>query len=140
MSIETIAYILAGLGLVVVVLTRIRLRKQDAAGRARVPASLLNLHTGCGLIGLGAWVTYLVAPEDSSAGSAVVGIVALGFLWVVGLTGLLILLRWLPTRGRHADAVGEDSWSDGPGLSVLAHVGMFVGVCIFTIGYMLGSL
>lgn len=140
MSLDVIAYILSGLGLVVVVLTRVRLRKEDAAGSARVPALLLNLHTVCGVLGLGLWVTYLVAPDDSTAGSPLIGIVALAFLWVVAVCGLVILLRWLPTHGRHANAVTDDSWSEGPGLSVLAHVGMFLGVAVFTISYMLGVL
>ncbi len=58
--------------------------------------------------------------------------VALACWWLTALAGLLILLRWLPSRGRHASGGGEDSWSDGPGLSVLAHVGMLVGVLVFT--------
>jgi hypothetical protein len=139
-SIEVIAYVLTGLGLVVVVLTRVRLRKEQVAGRSAVPTLILNLHTFFGVVGLAIWVTYLVAPEDTPAGSPLTGIIALACLWIVALCGLLILLRWLPTRGRHASFVSEDTWSDGPGLSVLAHVGMFVGVSIFTIGYMLGSL
>jgi hypothetical protein len=139
-SLQAVAYILSGLGLVVVVLTRVRLRKDDAAGRARVPASLLNLHTGCGIVGLAAWVTYLAAPDDSRLGGPLAGIIAIAFLWVTSVCGLVILLRWLPTHGKHANAVTEDTWTEGPGLSVLAHVGMFLGVCFFTIGYMLGSL
>jgi hypothetical protein len=26
-----------------------------------------------------------------------------------------------------------DSWGEGPGLSILAHVGMFAGVALFTV-------
>ena len=52
------------------------------------------------------------------------------------MAGLLILVRWLPTRGKHASDGSEDSWSDGPGLSILAHVGMLVGVCVFTWAYL----
>lgn len=140
MSIQVIAYILAALGAVVVVLTRVRLRKERVAGRSEVPPLILNLHTVLGVIGLVVWVTYLVSPDDSPTGTPLVGIIALAMLWVVAVCGLLILLRWLPTHGRHASGASEDSWSEGPGLSVLAHVGMFVGVSIFTIGYMLGAL
>jgi len=54
---------------------------------------------------------------------------------VVTLAGLLILVCWLPSSGRHAVEAREDSWSEGPGLSVLAHVGMLVGVLVFTYAY-----
>jgi hypothetical protein len=59
-------------------------------------------------------------------------VVSLACWWLTAIAGLLILLRWLPSRGRHASVGGEDNWSDGPGLSVLAHVGMLVGVLVFT--------
>lgn len=140
MSIQVIAYVLAALGGLVVVLTRVRLGKEKAAGRTHVPALILNLHTGLGLMGLVLWVVYLVAPEDSTAGSTLVGIIALACLWVVAVCGVLIMLRWLPSRGRHASPVAEDGWTEGPGLSVLAHVGMVAGVAVFTLGYMLGAL
>ncbi|HQR25606.1 MAG TPA: hypothetical protein PLP61_01090 [Nocardioides sp.] len=140
MSIEVIAYILAVLGLVVVVLTRIRLRKERVAGRTHVPSLVVNLHTVLGLVGMGLWIAYLAAPGDSPLGSPLLGIIALACLWVVAVCGLLILARWLPSRGRHVSEVTEDSWSDGPGLSVLAHVGMVVGVAVFTVGYMVGTL
>jgi len=140
-SIQVIAYILAGLGAVVVVLTRVRLRSEAAAaGRAQVSTVVVNTHTLLGVVGLITWVVYLVTPGESGAAQPVVGIVALACLWVVALCGLLILMRWLPTHGRHASEAVEDSWSDGPGLSVLAHVGMFVAIAIDTLAYMLGSL
>ncbi len=140
MSLEVAVYVLTALSLVVVVLTRLRLRKESAAGQSQVPRAVLHAHTGFGLIGLAAWVTYLVAPEDSQAADPVVGIVGLACLWIVVVCGLLILLRWLPSHGRHASERAEDSWSDGPGLSVLAHVGMFVGVAIETVSYALGLI
>jgi hypothetical protein len=56
---------------------------------------------------------------------------------VVTVAGLLILVRWLPSHGKHASDGSHDSWSDGPGLSVLAHVGMLVGVVIFTVAYLI---
>ena len=34
----------------------------------------------------------------------------------------------------------EDSWSEGPGLSILAHVGMLVGVCVFTWAYLTSAV
>ena len=123
---EYVVYVLTALAAVVVVLTRLRLAKEAAAGRHEVGPGILNVHTACGVLALGGWVAYLVGSND------VVGIVALAFWWLTTIAGLLILLRWLPSRGRHATEAREDTWSEGPGLSVLAHIGMFVGVMVFT--------
>ena len=123
---EYVVYVLTALATVVVVLTRLRLTKGAAAGRHQVGLGILNVHTVCGVLALVGWVVYLVGAND------LVGIVALTFWWLATLAGLLILLRWLPSRGKHATGVRDDNWSEGPGLSVLAHVGMFVGVLVFT--------
>lgn len=132
-----VVYVLTALAAVVVVLTRLRLgRGKQSAGRLEVGRSLLRLHTGAGVLALAAWVVFLVAPEDSAAGGGLVGIAAIGFWWLVALAGLLILVRWLPSRGRHASEGRTDSWSQGPGLSILAHVGMVVGVSVFTWAYL----
>jgi hypothetical protein len=139
-SLELAVYILTALAAVVVVLTRLRLRKESAAGESQVPGLILNGHTLFGVLGLAAWVTYLVAPEDSPAGGEVVGIAGLACLWITVLCGLLILLRWLPSHGRHASPRAEDSWSDGPGLSILAHLGMFAGISVLSITYALGAI
>ena len=136
MSIEVIVYILTALAAVVVVLTRLRLGKQEGgAGRVSVGPSLLNLHTIAGVLALVAWVTYLFAAEDTPLGGELAGIIGLALWWVVTLAGMLILVRWIPSRGRHATSAQEDTWSEGPGLSILAHVGMLVGVLVFTYAY-----
>ncbi len=136
MSTEVIVYVLTGLAAVVVVLTRVRLGKDSGgAGRVNVGSTLLNVHTAAGAVALVTWVVYLVAPEDSTLGGELFGVVALAFWWIVTLAGLLVLVRWLPSHGKHATVAQEDSWSDGPGLSVLAHVGMLVGVLVFTYAY-----
>jgi len=141
MSTEILVYILTPLAAVVVVLTRLRLAKGDAvAGRAQISERLLLLHTVAGAIALVLWVAFLAFPEDSFLGGSVVGIVALGFFWLTAVAGLLILMRWLPTRGRHAGDRATDSWSKGPGLSVLAHVGMLVGVIVFTYAYLTSAV
>lgn len=140
MSTDVIVYVLTGLALVVVVLTRLRMGKGQGAGRAYVGTLLLNVHTGTGLLAVVSWVVFLVSSEDSALGSPLVGIIALGFWWIVTICGLLMLMRWLPSRGRHASEGFQDSWSEGPGLSVLAHVGMLVGVCIFTFAYLTSAV
>lgn len=125
---EYVVYVLTFLSAVVVVLTRVRLSQARAAGRQQVGMGTVNLHTACGALSLVLWVLFLVTGQASSA----VGIVALFFYWLTALLGLLILMRWVPSRGRHASGTADDSWSEGPGLSVLAHVGMLVGVLVFT--------
>jgi hypothetical protein len=129
---EYVVYVLTFLAAVVVALTRIRLMKDSAAGRHQVGLGILNVHTFCGVLALVGWVVYLVGASD------LVGVVALAFWWLTALAGLLILLRWLPSRGKHATGARDDTWSEGPGLSILAHVGMFVGVLVFTWFYVSG--
>ena len=140
MSTDVIVYVLTGLALVVIVLTRLRMGRGQGAGRVYVGNLLLNMHTGSGLIAIITWVLFLVSPEDSALGDPLVGIISLAFWWVVTICGLLMLVRWLPSRGRHASEGFQDSWSEGPGLSVLAHVGMLVGVCIFTFAYLTSAV
>lgn len=141
MSTSLIVYVLTGLAAVVIVLTRIRLGGQDGgAGRLNMGTGLLNVHTGAGALALVVWLVFLVAGEDSAAGSETVGIIALALWWIVVVAGLLILVRWLPSRGRHASDGRDDSWSEGPGLSVLAHVGMLVGVGVFTWAYLTAAV
>jgi hypothetical protein len=136
-STELIVYVLTGLAAVVVVLTRLRLGRSEGARRIDVGRRLLGVHTVSGVLALVAWVLFLVG-EDVLGTDArtLVGIVALAFWWVVVAAGLLILVRWLPTHGKHAAEAKQDSWSEGPGLSVLAHVGMLVGVVVFTWAYL----
>src|SRR6476646_7654448 len=115
-------------------------RDTGVAGRFQVGRGLVNLHTAAGAAALLVWLVFLVAGADTVLGGATVGIVALAFWWVTVVAGLLILVRWLPSRGRHASSGQEDSWSEGPGLSVLAHVGMLVGVCVFTWAYLTSAV
>jgi hypothetical protein len=125
---EYIVYVLTFLSAVVVVLTRVRLSQAEAAGQQQVGMRTVNAHSACGVVAIVLWVVFLITGNDQS----VIGVVALFFYWITALIGLLILMRWLPSRGRHASATADDRWSEGPGLSVLAHVGMLIGVIVFT--------
>lgn len=137
MSPLVIVWILTALAAVVVVLTRIRLAAEEGgAGQYQVGDRLLLVHTVAGALAIVVWVVFLVADEGTAVGGSVTGIVALALWWVVAVAGLLVLLRWLPAHGRHATTVAHDSWSEGPGLSILAHVGMVVGVLVFTWAYL----
>jgi hypothetical protein len=135
MSTEVIVYVLTALAAVVIVLTRLRLgRRGGGAGRLQMGQALVHVHTIAGALALLLWVAFLVSGNDG------IGIAALGLWWVVVVAGLLILVRWLPSRGKHASEGKEDSWSEGPGLSVLAHVGMLVGVVVFSWAYLTAAV
>ncbi|HET9842194.1 MAG TPA: hypothetical protein VFQ01_09330 [Nocardioides sp.] len=125
---EYIVYVLTFLSAVVVVLTRVRLSQARAAGQHQVGMGTVNAHSAFGVVALVLWVVFLVTGHDSS----LLGVVALFFYWLTALAGLMILLRWLPSRGKHASDSADDRWSEGPGLSILAHLGMLVGVVVFT--------
>jgi hypothetical protein len=125
---EYIVYVLTFLSAVVVVLTRLRLSQEGPAGQHHVGMGTVNFHSAFGTLAVLLWVVFLVTGHDMS----LLGVVALFFYWLTAIFGLMILLRWLPSRGRHASGTTDDRWSDGPGLSILAHVGMLVGVVVFT--------
>jgi hypothetical protein len=135
---ERIAFVLTALAAVVVVLTRVRLSSGDeeAAGRLDIPRALVNAHTIFGVLALVLWCTFLF----SDVGSKLVGYAGLVCWWLTTVAGLLILLRWLPARGRHASGPAVDSWGEGPGLSVLGHVGLLVGSIVWTYLMVAGKL
>lgn len=123
-----ITWVLTVLAAVDVVLTRVRLSREDgdAAGRISIPKNVLNLHTIAGVPALVLWVAFLITGTD------LLGTIGLLLWWVTALAGLLVLARWVPAKGKHSSAPATDSWGEGPGLSVLAHVGLVVGVLIWT--------
>lgn len=129
MTPERIAFVLTALAAVVIVLTRVRLASGDeeAAGRLDIPRGLVNMHTIFGVLALGLWGTFLLGDVDT-----VYGYAGLACWWLTTIAGLLILARWLPAHGRHAAGPASDSWGEGPGLSVLGHVGMLVGSIVWT--------
>lgn len=127
MNLDNAVWLLTGLAAVVVLLTRLRLANEgQQAGHALVPTAVVNAHTGVGVIALGIWVYYLSSPDD------LLGIVSLAVWWLEVVIGLLILARWLTRPSKHAADTTGDTWGQGPGLSVLGHVGMFLGIAFFT--------
>jgi hypothetical protein len=126
---ERIAFVLTALAAVVIVLTRVRMAsgEEEAAGRIDIPRALVNVHTTFGVLALGLWGAFLFADVDK-----VFGYAALACWWITTVAGLLILMRWLPAHGRHASGPASDSWGEGPGLSVLGHVGLLVGSIVWT--------
>lgn len=127
MALTNLTWTLTALGAVVVLITRTRLRATEAqSGVTEVPKKVVNAHTVAGVIALVLWIWTLV-------GSPVwVGALALLAWWVVALVGLMILARWLPSAGSHSTDATDDALAQGPGLSILGHVGMLVGVAFFT--------
>lgn len=141
MQLPWLIYLLTALALVVVVLTRVRLRgSRRRVGRLQTSPVVLHVHTVAGLLGVGTWTAFLLSGIGEGKGDSEVGIVALGLLWVTVVAGLMILVRWMPSRGKHSSESLGDSWSSGPGLSILAHVGMLVGVSLFTWAYLLSKV
>ena len=140
MSFPIVVWILTALAAVAIVLTRLRLSGEEAAGQFSISRRISLVHFGAGMVALVLWLGVLVAPEDSVIGGAVVGIVAIAAWWVTAVCGLLILARWLPAKGRHVPEASGDGWSDGPGLSLLAHLGMLVGVLVFTYAYLAAAV
>lgn len=140
MSFPIVVWILTALAAVAIVLTRLRLGRDDAAGQFVISRRLPLAHFVVGMLALVLWVGVLVAPEDTFLGGPFVGILAIACWWATAICGLLILARWLPSHGRHVPAASGDSWSDGPGLSLLAHLGMVVGVLVFTYAYLTAAV
>jgi hypothetical protein len=123
-----ITWVLTVLAALAVALTRVRLANDgEAAGRIAIPKGLLNLHTIAGVPALLVWVAFLVT------GTTVLGWVGLLLWWVTVVAGLLVLARWVPAKGKHSSGPATDSWGEGPGLSILAHVGLLVGAIIWTV-------
>ncbi|MDX6276187.1 MAG: hypothetical protein QOJ72_315 [Nocardioidaceae bacterium] len=124
---DNVLWMLTALAAVVVLLTRMRLSANARqSGHAQVPSWVLNSHVVLGVTALALWVTYLTSPHD------LLGLVSLAVWWLEVVVGILILLRWLPGGGRHASESVDDSWAQGPSLSILGHVGLLLGVAFFT--------
>jgi hypothetical protein len=134
MEIENVLWMLTALAAVVVLLTRMRLSATSQPGRAQISGTILNAHTVLGITAIAVWASYLTSPSDA------LGIVALVLWWLEVLLGILILARWLPGGGRHSAPGVEDSWAQGPSLSILGHVGLLLGVVFFTYCVLAGSV
>ena len=132
---SNLTWMLTGLAAVLVLLTRVRLRVSDgrAAGVTDVSGALLTWHTSVGVMALALWITAL------STDSGMLESLALLAWWILTVVGLMLLARWLPAHGRHADDTATDEWGSA-GLSLLGHLGMFVGAVYFTFVAVTGRL
>lgn len=134
-NLDNALWMLTALAAVVVLLTRMRLSATSRQpGHAQISGAILNAHLVLGVMALALWVYYLTSPGD------MLGIGALVVWWLEVLVGVMILARWLPGAGRHAAPAVEDSWAQGPSLSILGHVGLLLGVVFFTYCVLTGRI
>ncbi len=133
---SNVTWMLTGLAAVLVLLTRVRLSVSDgrAAGVADVPGGLLTWHTTIGVVALALWITAM-----STASGLFVSLALLAW-WILTAVGLMLLARWLPAGGKHADDKATDEWGKGAGLSLLGHLGMLIGAAYFTFVAVTGRL
>lgn len=131
-----ISTVLLVLAVVLVVLTRLRLAsgEERASGHLDIPKSVVDAHTVVGSLAIVVWGTYLFFGVDW-----VVGFLGLLLWWGTTVIGLLILMRWMPSKGRHASEGSGDSWTEGPWLSMVAHLGALVGAIVWTTFFVLGK-
>lgn len=124
-----IVWVLFTLALLVVLLTRVRLRSEEEGGGKKVSRLAVNIHTAAGVFTAIAWVGY------KATGEALLGMIGLIVWWVLAFAGLALLVRWLPTHGKHVSHEDEDEWAEGPGLSLVAHFGVVIGITVVTLLY-----
>ena len=126
---NVISAILLVLAVVLVVLTRLRLATGDdpGAGRLDIPPGLVNAHSVVGGLAILVWGSYLVFET-----SWFLGLLGLLLWWATTVIGLLILMRWLPAKGKHAADGASDAWTEGPWLSMVGHLGAFVGAVVWS--------
>jgi hypothetical protein len=136
-SANVISAILLVLAVVLVVLTGLRLARSDdpGAGRLDIPLGLVNAHTALGTLAILVWGSYLVFEIDW-----VFGFLGLLLWWATTVIGLLILLRWLPAKGKHASEGSSDEWTEGPWLSMVGHLGALVGAVVWTAYFSMDKL
>jgi hypothetical protein len=134
---NVVSTILLVLAVVLVVLTRLRLAGSDepGAGRLDIPRRLVDAHTVLGSLGIVLWGGYLLLGFPGW-----LGLVGLLLWWATTVIGLLILARWLPARGRHAAEGTGDTWTEGPWLSMVGHLGALVGALVWTVLFAAGAL
>ncbi len=99
---SNVTWFLTALGAVVVLLTRVRLGGGGVEGTGRASGAvgfsvtLVRIHT-TGVLTLIAWVVALVT------GRREIALVGLAGWWLLSVVGLLLLARWLPSGGKHAE-------------------------------------
>ncbi|POX57237.1 hypothetical protein C3489_00500 [Streptomyces sp. Ru71] len=89
--------------------------RQRTPGVTRLPLWLVLGHVTLAVGGLAAWSTYLLGGVRGSAWAACVVVL------IVAAFGFMMLLRWLPSSGRHSQAAGATAERHFPLTAVVAH-------------------
>lgn len=141
MSFLVVIYGLTALAGFLVLLTQLPLGLGNGGrGRLEVGRGLVNLHTVTGVVAIVTWVMFLVGDPDTAAGSLMTGIASIGFWWLVSALGLLMLVRWLPTRGRHAPDGDLPRLARSAFPSVVTHLTMLAISVYFTWAYLIAAV
>lgn len=128
-------YVLTVFTTLVVLVTWRRLGSgRDRRGHG-VSSLVLGAHTWGGLVGAVLWGVFLALPYDGAVWHSLLGLAGLGLWWATSWFGLLLLGRWLPSRGRHSDE-RDAGWFVGLGLSLLGHLGLAASAVVFTWAYL----
>lgn len=123
------AWILVALGVLVLVLTPLRLRRaRGQEGMTEFSSWVLNVHTAACVIGLGLIALRLLGVHESGFATWV----AIIAMVIASLIGLSFLGRWRRSGSRHAVKFDGDGWTRGPWLSQIAHIGLVLGTIAFT--------
>ena len=118
------AWILVALGVLVLVLTPLRLRRSKGEqGMTDFSGWVLNVHSITLVVGLGLIALRLLDVHTSTDATWL----AIICMVIASLIGLSFLGRWRRSGSRHAEAFHGDSWTRGPGLSQIAHIGTALG-------------
>jgi hypothetical protein len=99
--------------------------RQRTPGVTRLPLWLVVGHVALAVTGLVCWTAYLVGAVRSTAW------VACAVVLVVAAFGFMMLLRWLPSSGRHSRG-GATAERHFPLTAVVAH-GMCAGATVLLV-------
>ncbi|WP_333772715.1 hypothetical protein [Streptomyces sp. IBSBF 3136] len=99
--------------------------RQRTPGVTRLPLWLVLGHVALAVAGLAAWTAYLLGDVRSSAWAACAVVL------IVAAFGFMMLLRWMPSSGRHSQgaATAERHF---PLTAVVAH-GMSAGATVLLV-------
>ncbi|WP_028472316.1 hypothetical protein [Nocardioides alkalitolerans] len=139
MPLSLTVYVLTAFATLVVVVTRRRLRAGGDRHGHGVSSLVLGVHTWAGLAAAVLWTVFLLLPYDGAVWHSLLGLAGLGLWWTTSWFGLLLLGRWLPSRGRHSDD-RDAGWFVGLGLSLLGHLGLAASAVAFTWGYLTNAV
>ncbi|MEV5641780.1 hypothetical protein AB0L67_16650 [Streptomyces flaveolus] len=99
--------------------------RQRTPGVTRLPLWLVVGHVVLAVSGLAAWAVYLLGGLRGTAWAACAAVL------VVAALGFMMLLRWLPSSGRHSQATGTAE-RHFPLTGVVAH-GMSAGATVLLV-------